>query len=331
MPSFRTRAALALVLALATAGCDSLTDVKAPDLVDPSKLDNPQGAIALHAGAITLFANGLNGGNSANNSFVTASGVLTDEFQHTGVGAQWDSHDIRNSSEDATGVGTSLVSLSQSRVAALAAVFKIRQVAPNPRSRLGELFGVAAYSELLLGEMYCSGVSLSVMQDGVPVDYGQPLTTPQLYDRSVADFDSAASYASDSARVLNMVRVGRGRALLDLGRFADAATAVAAVPTNYVYNAEYSATTLTNTLNRTFNDGVLTVSDKEGGNGLDFRSANDPRVRTAFLRRGADTQNDVYAITPLMTAGAGAPTPLATGVEARLIEAEAALQANNPT
>jgi hypothetical protein len=32
-----------------------------------------------------------------------------------------------------------------------------------------------------------------------------------------------------------------------------------------------------------------------------------------------------------MTAGAGAPTPLATGIEARLIEAEAALQANNPT
>jgi hypothetical protein len=68
------------------------------------------------------------------------------------------------------------------------------------------------------------------------------------------------------------------------------------------------------------------VGEREGTNGLPFRSANDPRVPTVFTRRATDNVTDLFRFSPYSSTGS--PIALATGVEARLIEAEAALQAN---
>jgi len=96
-----------------------------------------------------------------------------------------------------------------------------------------------------------------------------------------------------------------------------------------VANAEYSATTLVNTIYDwmvgTANFGP---SEREGGNGLNFISAADPRVPiSATIRLGQDGSTRVNTI--LGYPNGSAPTRLATGVEARLIEAEAALKAGN--
>ena len=74
-------------------------------------------------------------------------------------------------------------------------------------------------------------------------------------------------------------------------------------------------------------NGRYSLADNEGVNGLPFRSAMDPRV--PWYRDPAQQWGFVETI-PLYKSkrhyAFSAPVPLATGVEARLIEAEAALQ-----
>jgi hypothetical protein len=83
------------------------------------------------------------------------------------------------------------------------------------------------------------------------------------------------------------------------------------------------------------NDGLWSVSDLEGENGLPYISAVDPRVPVDSLDDDGDGFADtgLDLITPqyflLKYPDAGSPVPVADGTEARLIEAEAQLQANN--
>jgi starch-binding outer membrane protein, SusD/RagB family len=70
--------------------------------------------------------------------------------------------------------------------------------------------------------------------------------------------------------------------------------------------------------------GVPARSD--GTNGINWVAANDPRVKPAALGKGTDGATDVYQFVGYNSLGA--PIAIANGIEARLIEAEPALQAN---
>src|SRR5205823_412392 len=132
----------------------------------------------------------------------------------------------------------------------------------------------------------------------------------------------------------NLASVGKARALLDLAAtpadFAAAAAVAAGVPTAFFYEVEHSETTDREN-NGVFKGNVVderySVADGEGGNGLPYQSVGDPR--TPF-ERSADV-NGFDGVTPqwdnLRYGSRSSPVTLATGVEARLIEAEAALQA----
>jgi hypothetical protein len=121
--------------------------------------------------------------------------------------------------------------------------------------------------------------------------------------------------------------VGRGRTQLGRAQFADAAASVAVVPTDYEYTTQYSPAQPNGVYQIINTEKWITVSDLEGGNGLDFRSAQDPRVPTAFVDKGSDGFTDVYTFTRY--ASVSSPVVLASGVEARLIEAEVLLRAGN--
>jgi hypothetical protein len=141
-----------------------------------------------------------------------------------------------------------------------------------------------------------------------------------------------ATAAGDAAE-LNAAKVGMGRALLDAGDFAGAAAAVAGVPDNFVYNIDYSESSTGQ------NNGIWqhvdaerrsSVASGEGVNGLVFfkrgpvgTNTTDVRVSVDSAGRGIGTTVPQYAQHKYNTRGAA--IPLATGVEARLIEAEAAL------
>ena len=115
--------------------------------------------------------------------------------------------------------------------------------------------------------------------------------------------------------------------LLNQERFADAAAAVASVPTNFVYVVEHSENTTRQ------NNGLFGITqtrreygiaDREGGNGLNFRSTpGDPRV--PWTRNTAAANAAIRQYTPRKYNTRGSSIPLASGIEARLIEAEAAL------
>src|SRR5207248_11617936 len=73
--------------------------------------------------------------------------------------------------------------------------------------------------------------------------------------------------------------------------------------------------------------GRFSVSDREGTNGLDFRSAGDPRIVAPQNGKGFDNASPLYVLQKYTSATS--PVHVADGVEARLIEAEAQLRAGD--
>ncbi len=159
--------------------------------------------------------------------------------------------------------------------------------------------------------------------------YGQPLTTVQLLDTAVARFNSAISVSTD-AGITNFATVGKARALVDLGQFALAGTAAAAVPTAFAYVNEHSENTdrqNNGVFNGNFTDGRYAVADQEGGTGFPYMSVLDPR--TTFFDGGAGFDGSTELWSQLRYGNRKASITVATGVEARLIQAEVALQAGD--
>jgi len=136
--------------------------------------------------------------------------------------------------------------------------------------------------------------------------------------------------------------VVKGRILTNLNRQAEAATAVAGVPTSFSYANLHGQTTLDNAI-WSYNNVArrYTISNNEGGNGLNFATAGDPRVPSCL---GGDTKCVANGVT-LKTRDDGttpvtvqlvwptrdASVSIASGIEARMYEAEAAYKAGSNT
>jgi hypothetical protein len=225
----------------------------------------------------------------------------------------------------------------------LLAAVRLQQYEPEDKQwKVGEAYALVGYAELLMAEGYCAGVPLDRTLPGGGVEYGTPLTTDSLLATAETHFDSALAHAHEDATVQSLARIGLARARLDRGNASEAAAAVADVPTSFVYNAESPSSTVggqqVNWLYKQFPStyppsacGHYNVADREGGNGIDFASARDPRLLLdSTLAMTCDGKNHgVGSETWYYPVKFGNPStliPLATGVEARLIEAEAALE-----
>jgi hypothetical protein len=197
-----------------------------------------------------------------------------------------------------------------------------------------QVLSLAGFSYLLLGENFCSGVPISDLTEDNQFEFGEPLTNQQLFERAVAKFDSAlvVATAAEDEDQANLARVGRGRALLNLGLFPEAAASVADVPADFSFDIEYSEnTSRQNNAVFTFNNinRRWGVADREGGNGLPFVSAADPRVPTVTTTRNGLDGVNIRVVNQLKYPSRSASIPLASGVEAQLIVAEAALAAGD--
>jgi hypothetical protein len=178
-------------------------------------------------------------------------------------------------------------------------------------------------------------VPVSTVNPDFTLSYGPAQTTQQLLDSALAQFDAVLATASASAAQQNLARVGRARALLNLGRFADAGAAAAPVPVAFrfaVQSSENSARQNNGTWNLTTNQGRAGVSDVESGEGLPFVTAADPRVPSRPRSTNGGNGFDGGPMReqlkyPTRTSDA----TVADGVEAQLIRAEAALRAGNAT
>jgi hypothetical protein len=107
---------------------------------------------------------------------------------------------------------------------------------------------------------------------------------------------------------------------------------VADVPTSFIHFIEHSANSgrQNNPLFSLQANGRYTLSDREGANGQPFLTAQDPRAPwTEDPRGGFD--NSIRLFIDHRYPSFGSDVVLADGIEARLIEAEAALRAGDVT
>jgi len=299
--------------------------------VDPSLVNTSAGAIELRNAALAAMTLPV-GGSETNVIFM--GGLLTDEVTE-GVYAYVGPDERRLSDPTGRGESTQLYStLHIARTHAQLARQALQQFAPaSPKAWQGELLAFEGYTVLWFAEYYCSGIPLTALRLNDVSQLSAGYTTQELFARSVALFDSAIVVGADSTRFVNMARIGKARALLGLGEFAAADSAVRDVPTDFVYLIQFAPSShFPNVFAQYQNLYYLRVQDNEGGNGLAW--STDPRPglvpdqsASTFLRSGkynvVGTSMDPYTSKP------GTPFRLADGLEARLIQAEAALAAGD--
>jgi hypothetical protein len=219
-------------------------------------------------------------------------------------------------------------SLHRARSAAEDAAVALQSFGTDPDADPGipEMHSVSGYVYTMLAEGFCSGITVSHIENDQIV-FGTPLTTAQVLDTAILRFNTALAHPSIVAGdpIHSLASVGLGRALLDEGRFAEAAAAVATVPADFLYETEHSTTpaALHNGIFEAFNNGEFGVEDQEGGNGLPYVSAGDVRVTGDS---GVASDNNTESWFPSKYSGFDASVPLADYTEAQLIIAESELQ-----
>lgn len=329
-------AATALAAGLAACSPDSVLTVEDPDVATPTSLATISALPVLRTGAIGDFAVAVDGGDD---NFITYTALLSDEFINAETfptRIEIDQRGIQPVNGSIDGVYRSM---HRARASARRAADAFATLDATNVARL-EVLNIEAMTLIMFSEQWCNGVSLGSLSASGVASYGDPQTGAQLNQTAIVILDSVLTLAGASVNAAvvtqaNFARVAKGRALLNLNNFAGAATAVAAVPTAYVYQLQHSENSgrqhngifLTGAVNRRFS-----VSSVEGLNGLAYRTAADPRV---VAPRGAGTAaNGFDGATPLFLpstkyANRSASTNVVSGIEARLIEAEAQLRAAN--
>jgi hypothetical protein len=327
----RTRACLAAGLALTTgvvAGCksDQLLSFNDPDVLNIGDYQTPDGAEPLRLGVISTF----NGAFDGSDGFVVLGGTMTDEMLASDTFDQRLTTNARKTDDQNASTNGLFSSLQRARTQAEYAIATISATRPEPASDIGELYMYLGYSEDFLAEAFCSGAPFS-SEDGVTQTFGQPLTTEQIFNLAVVHFDSALAMAGSSTRVKYGAAIGKGRALLNLGKFAEAAAAVKDVPQSYSLLAEHSTGTGSNGIWSATTNGQsrYRLMSNEGINGLPFLSqttTQEPRIKwAASTRTGFSSQ---FTNQPNQTKfGRYDASIISNGIEGKLIGIEAEAQA----
>lgn len=334
--------AWAVPLFLAGVAACGLLDTNQPNIVGVDDLDSPAGAATKRLGAISSFTLAKDGDfnpvavpgnddsfNDNSDGYILTSGILSDELVNPGFIPSRTEIDLRLAQPVTAGLGALFQSLHRARNSAEDAAASLQAFGADPDADTGipEMHSLAGFTYIFLAEGFCSGVPVSrVVND--QIEFGQPLTTAQLLDTAIVRFNTALAHPSivPGDPIHSLASVGLARALLNRGLFADAAAAVAAVPTDFVYETEHANTpaALHNGVFEAFNDGNFGVFDQEGVNGLNYVSAEDVRVQGDS---GLGADNNTESWFPNKYPGFEASIPTADYTEAQLIIAESELQA----
>lgn len=303
-------------LALLT-GCEGILEVTEREFLTPAGT-SPD---LMFAGAIWHFNLAYSYGFGG---VVAASALFTDETHSSGADPALVATDQRDQFPSpqinlSTGV---YGALHRARGAATRAINAMADGGETTGARVSLMKQLEGFTYVLLGENFCSGIPFSeVTPEGELVD-GSPISTQQIFEASLPIFDAAltADGSNDAARI------GKARALMNLGRYPEAAGVIGSVPTSYVFFVEHSDNSpeQENGFFLLQSNGRYSLSDLEGVNGLPFRSAGDPRVPwVEDLHGGFQPHIRLFIAQKYQSRTSDAV--LADGIEARLIEAEADL------
>lgn len=342
--------------ALVAAGCNvkqELLEPQNPGLIDQTAVTSPAAAFALKVGAVgktsvVVDGAGSTGNNcSGNNECLwEEAGSLTDEYHNSDF--QNTRQDIDQRTMDDANPSDPYAPVSQNRGFVRDAIGAVKQFIPDSTIDLGEMYNSLAFLELSLAENFCNGIPLGHTING-EVTYGPPLTDAQVLDSAAAHLDTALLVNKGSNARAQFIHqqslVLKARVLVDQGKFAEAAALVpkSAVPDAFAY---YFATSsakgvslgiwqiVNSTARLSVSDSfeIVNGSPSVTKNALPFASANDPRVP---VKAGSQVSPKVVAedgATPQFVEliwGRFDPIAQVSGIDARLIEAEAKLNSGD--
>jgi hypothetical protein len=340
----RVSFALSAVLVASLAGCDrvrqDLLDAPDPDIIVPSTISSPEAADALRVGELAR----LRGITAGGEGVWLLGGLLTDEWKSSDTFSQRNETDQRTVQESNANVQNMYRALHRLRTTGREAINALREYKPAPAWGIGQMYMSMGIAELMLAESFCNGIPLGDGSTGEPI-YGPPQTNAEVLALAVAHFDSALQNAlpaadANAVTVSNIARIYKARAQVDLGQFTAAVATVAGIPTTMrEVLVTYSLTSGDNQI-WSLNTSAKrwTVGDSLDGagriiNAIPVASLGDSRVRvngstlgTSAVGKGFDTSTNL--IVQLMYARSDGAY-LASGIDARLIEAEGRLQAND--
>lgn len=205
-------------------------------------------------------------------------------------------------------------------------------------------YSIEGYSILMLAENICSGIPLTHTPYGGTAEYGKALTTDSLFKVAISKFDSALAISHDSIRFSVLAKIGKGRALMSLGRYEEAALAVSSVEQGQFFPLSFTdaiAPGQTQATHRfwTYTTGGALLQrhigyetiNQEGENGLIwFSDPNnlDPRLPVSVELRNGNIE--FTAVVRQRKFPSGTITfKLADWIESKLIEAEYLLSKND--
>lgn len=320
------------------------------------KVDDPEGGVEIerktmrsYTGGIRLHLASISSFSSAFNGISRDVGILTDELQaltanQISVGIPYGNFalDSRTESQLPDGsmgiTGPSFGILNTARVQASQSIELLEKYgAETSKTMRSHAYAIEGMSIVMLAELFCSGLPLTTVPFEGNVQYSERLTTAQLLEAAIHKFDSSMAIDHDSLPVLTLARVGKGRALLSLGKYKEAAMAVQDVATADQYSFTYTTTAAPGgsanqfafwTVNATATS-PYTIVNREGGRGIQWMADSAVNQDTKRLNIGTRTVNGVleFALIPRQLKYTnGSPTvPVVNGIQARMIEAEAQL------
>jgi hypothetical protein len=308
-------AAVGLCVVLAGAACDAadrLLRVTTPSRLGEAGYLVPQNAALIVTSAQADF-------ECAFGSYVVAAGLTAGELADgSQTAARW-SYDRRDVNQaDATySTGTCealgvYTPLSTARYTADQALRQLEgwtdQQVPNRARLIDRAALYAGWSLLLLGEGFCSAA----------ISGGPELQSAQLLDSAAARFTRVIGATGVDAAVLNAAYLGRARARIGRGDLTGAAADAERVPQAFVFAATADASS-GRRQNRVFQQNnqarLVTVAPA-------YRTLNDPRVPVVNTDSLMADQVSRYS-RQTKYASLTASLPIGTGIEARLILAEA--------
>ena len=354
----RLRGAVSLILATAAlTACDrdKILQVTDPDVINPSNLNSAEAAEALRVGALSRLSDvtgGLQGSGSLNEGIFHFSGVVADEWRSTDTFVQRDEADSRSITESNSAMTLEARGLHRTRIAASQAIPVLRQYRPDNVSDVGQMYWVRGWAEMTIAENFCNGMPLSSLDASNNIVYGDTLPNVEIYKRAIASFDTAVENAPPGDNRADTVKwlsgIEKARVQLDLGDVTGAGATINAanVPDDFKFLMSYTQVLGDNQIWALNNSaGRWMPGNNEGGVGLNFFSANDPRVPMCIGGSAAcktfdpnQTRTTSFDnnfgpgtfLVQLVWPTREADIAIAMGTEARLIEAEVALRTGDP-
>jgi len=343
-------AAVALIpLAGACNAKDTLLEAVDPDLIPPEASNSAEGALALYNGALGRLKTITTGTGGEGSSWLFG-GLLADEWSTSSTFVQNDETDQRSIQISNSTVTTMFRQLARARQSANEAIRMMKVWRETETTRIAELYFVRAFAEMQMASDYCNGIPLSGQDSTGKLIFDTPHPVSYVFEASVASADSGlalispTSTTSDDLLVRRALLVAKARALLGLNKPAEAAALVptTAVPNNFTYDATYTPASGDITLwSQPRSARRYTVGDSLEGRGrnllvknvVPFFSAKDARVPVSYtISSKGDTTISQDGLTPSRTTtiwNRSTTTSIANGLDARLIEAEAKLRAND--